>query len=78
MTSAYYTANRRRFYENMEPGSLLILFSGREIRKTSDEFYPFFAERNFVYMTGLACKDAVLVAVKDAGTVFEWLYSRLT
>ena len=74
MTSAYYTANRRRFYENMEPGSVLILFSGREIRKTSDEFYPFFAERNFVYMTGLACKEAVLVAVKDAETVFEWLY----
>lgn len=74
MTSAYYMSNRRRFYENMESGSVLILFSGREIRKTSDEFYPFFAERNFVYMTGLECREAVLVAVKDAEAVSECLY----
>ena len=75
MTSQYYAANRKRFYEKMEPGSLLVLFSGEEIRKTSDEFYPFFAERNFVYMTGLGCKQAVLLAAKDGeGAVSERLY----
>ena len=74
MNAAYYSANRRRFYESMTSGSALILFSGREIRKTSDEYYPFFAHRNFVYLTGLACKDAVLVAVKDGCTISERLY----
>jgi len=75
MTSGYYRSNRHRFYEKMEPGSLLILFSGEEIRKTSDEYYPFFAERNFVYMSGLTCKQAVLLAVKDGkDTIAERLY----
>ena len=74
MNAAYYVSNRQRFYEHMESGSVLILFSGREIRKTSDEFYPFFAERNFVYLTGLDCKEAVFVAVKDGSHVSEQLY----
>ncbi len=75
MTSGYYTSNRLRFYGQMEPGSLLMLFSGEEIRKTSDEYYPFFAERNFVYLTGLSCKQAILLAVKDGeGVVSEHLY----
>jgi Xaa-Pro aminopeptidase len=74
MNAVYYAANRRRFYENMESGSALILFSGRKIRKTSDEFYPFFAERNFVYLTGLSCKEAVFVAVKEGTSVAERLY----
>ena len=74
MNAPYYRSNRQRFYEHMESGSVLVLFSGREIRKTSDEFYPFFAERNFVYLTGLSCKEAVLVAVKDGTHVSERLY----
>ena len=61
MTASYYSSNRRRFYEKMVSHSVLILFSGEEIRKTSDEYYPFFAERNFVYMTGLNCKQAVFL-----------------
>lgn len=75
MKAEYYVRNRHRLYEKMVSGSILVLFSGEEIRKTADEFYPFFAERNFVYMTGLTCKQAVLLAVKDGeGTVAEHLY----
>ena len=75
MNAAYFARNRARFYEKMEPGSLLILFSGEEIRRTNDEFYPFFAERNFVYLTGLACKQAVLLTEKDgSGAMAERLY----
>ena len=43
MNAAYFAGNRSRFYDRMQPGALLILFSGEEIRKTSDEYYPFFA-----------------------------------
>ena len=50
-------------------------FPAKKFAKTSDEFYPFFAERNFVYLTGLECKQAVLLAMKDgAETVRERLY----
>ncbi len=75
MNATYYTNNRRRFYEKMKPASLAVLFSGQEIRKSADDFYPFFAERNFVYLTGLSCKEAVFLAVKDGqGAVSERLY----
>ena len=75
MDSQYFSGNRARLYAALPAGSLLAVFSGEEIRKTSDEFYPFFAERNFVYLTGLECKQAVLLAMKDgAKTVRERLY----
>ena len=75
MNASYYSRNRSRFYAHMQPDSLLVLFSGVEIRRTNDEFYPFFAERNFVYLTGLSCKNAVFLAWKDGtATVQERLY----
>lgn len=75
MNTAYYQGNRERLYAMMQPGSLLMLFSGEEVRKTNDEYYPFFADRSFVYFTGLKCRQAVLLALKDAeGSVAERLY----
>ena len=67
MNTAYYQGNRERLYAMMQPGSLLMLFSGEEVRKTNDEYYPFFADRSFVYFTGLKCRQAVLLALKDRG-----------
>ena len=75
MDRTFHAGNRARFYEQMADHSVLVLFSGEELRKTADEFYPFFAERHFVYMTGIRQKESVLVAVKDAsGSVTERLY----
>ena len=75
MNAQYFSGNRARLYAALPAGSLLVMFSGEEIRKTCDEFYPFFAERNFVYLTGLECKQAVLLAIKDgAESVQERLY----
>ena len=75
MDAVFYKGNRERLYEMMPEGSLLAVFSGIDILKTNDEYYPFFAERNFVYLTGLECKDAVILAAKDGeGKVDERLY----
>ena len=57
--------NRQKLYSAMLPSSVLLIFSGNEVRKTNDEYYPFFADRNFVYLTGLDCKEAALLAVKN-------------
>ena len=62
MNTAYYQGNRERLYAMMPPGSLLMLFSGEEVRKTNDEYYPFFADRSFVYFTGLKCSGAAVSA----------------
>ncbi len=47
MTKNFYQDNRRRLYGQMKENSLLVLFSGTEVRKTNDEFYPFYTNRSF-------------------------------
>lgn len=75
MKAEFHKNNRERLYEKLPAGSLLVMFSGEEIIKTNDEYYPFFADRSFVYLTGLECKQAVLLAAKDAdGSVEEYIY----
>lgn len=75
MKNTFHQSNRQKFYADMLPASLLVLFAGVEIRKTGDEFFPFFADRNFLYMTGISQKESILLAMKDAsGTVTERLY----
>ena len=75
MQKAYYVGNRERLYQHMDAGSLVAIFSGDELWKNGDEYYPFFADRNFVYLTGLKCKSAVLLAAKNPdGSVQERLY----
>lgn len=75
MEVGYYAGNRERLYKELCPGELLAIFSGEDVWKTGDECYPFFTERNFVYLTGLRCKSAVLLAIKDAdSSVQERLY----
>ena len=72
MKAEFHKGNRERLYAKLPEGSLLVMFSGEEITKTNDEYYPFFADRSFVYLTGLECKEAVLLAAKDAeGSVEE-------
>lgn len=75
MEVGYYAGNRERLYKKLCPGELLAIFSGEDVWKTGDECYPFFTERNFVYLTGLRCKSGVLLAIKDAdSSVQERLY----
>lgn len=59
----------------MKEASLLVLFAGTELRKTNDEYYPFYTDRNFLYLTGLDTKEAVLLVQKEAGgEVHEQVY----
>lgn len=75
LETSYYQGNRQRLYSMLPPGSMMVMFAGEEIRKTSDEYYPFFADRSFVYLTGLNCKQTVLLVTKDdEETVSERLY----
>ncbi len=74
MDSRFFRGNRQKLYDGMKPHSLLVIFSGEEVRKTNDEFYPFFADRNFVYLTGIEQKESVLFAMKGDHEVHECLY----
>jgi len=75
MDRSFHQGNRARLYDAMQPASVLLMFSGTEIRKTNDEYYPFFTDRNFYYLTGLDSHDFALLALKDAsGAVSERIY----
>ena len=74
MDRAFYTGNREKLASQLKPGTLALFFSGEEIRKTNDEYYPFFADRNFVYLTGIEQKQSVLLIMKDGNRVTERLY----
>ncbi|MFR8127358.1 MAG: aminopeptidase P N-terminal domain-containing protein [Acutalibacter sp.] len=75
MNKDFYKGNRERLYAQLQENSLLVLFAGVEVRKTNDEFYPFYTNRNFLYLTGLDQKELALIVRKDGqGQVAEKVY----
>ncbi len=75
MEAKFHQGNRKRLCGMLPEGSVAVFFSGEEIRRTHDEDFPFFADRNFVYLTGLECRRAVLVIAKDGdGASSERIY----
>ena len=75
MKKEFHIGNRERLYAMLPQDSLLILFAGEELRKSADAYYPFYANRNFVYLTGIQQKQSVLVSCKASdGAVTERLY----
>jgi len=69
-----YSSRRQRFYLHLNDGEAMILFAGKPPRKTADASYPFFANRNFYYLTGILQSGSVFVAVKVGGKVEETLF----
>ena len=75
MEKEFFQGNRERLYDQMKENSLLVLFSGTEVRKTNDEYYPFYTSRDFLYLTGLDGKEMTLLARKDRqGKVTEKVF----
>ena len=74
MENTFYKSNREKLYASLPDGTLLVTFSGKEVIKTADEFYPFYADRNFVYLTGLDRKEFILAAYKDKDKVEEKIF----
>ena len=75
MNKEFHFRNRQKLYTMLPPGSLMVLFSGNEIRKSADANYLFYANRNFVYLTGISQKESVLLVQKHQdGSVRECLY----
>lgn len=75
MESQFYASNRSRLWDSLPNRSLAVLFAGEELRKSADACYPFYADRNFLYLTGIRQKQSILLAVKnEAGTVSETAY----
>jgi len=77
MTSQFHSQNRKELADKLLPGSLALVFSGKAPLKTGDEDYPFFAERNFVYLTGITEQSLILMIRKEeSGEWSETLFIR--
>jgi Xaa-Pro aminopeptidase len=74
MNYTFHKENRTALYQKLAPNTALVLFSGKPIRKTGDEDYLFFADRSFVYYTGIEQQESVLLAVKGAESTHETIF----
>ena len=74
MNREFYTGNRADLYRHVEPGSLMIAFAGHAPIKTNDENYPFFTNRNFLYLTGIEQENTILMTFVGKEGCEETLY----
>jgi len=71
MTSEFYRRNRTNLLSKLPEGALVLLFSGFAPRKRADENYPFFADRNFVYLTGIDRDADIIYLARKTGDSFS-------
>ena len=53
LPTGFFVANRTKLAGTLPDSCAVLLFAGRAPHKTADEQYPFFANRNFFYLTGI-------------------------
>jgi len=77
MTPQFHSQNRKALADKLPLGSIALVYSGTPPLKTGDEYYPFFAGRNFIYLTGIEEQALVLLVQKDdSGECSETLFLR--
>ena len=74
MERSFHIRNRQELYRAMPDHSLFVCFAGRILPQSADAEYPFFANRNFAYLTGLdgaEVHDFIFLARKEGESVEE-------
>jgi len=74
MDKRFYGENRRRLAAHMVDNDAMLFFSGESVRKTADENYPFFTNRNFLYLTGIKQEQSALLLQKKGDLIVECLF----
>lgn len=67
LSSAFFTQNRNELCALLPEGACALLFAGTAPRQSGDQYYPYYANRTFAYLTGLEKASAgfVLCLVKE-------------
>ena len=60
-----YIARRKQLLENKKENTAVVIFSGIAPMKSQDEAYPFAADRNFFYLTGIERENMILLMRKN-------------
>ncbi|MGV8905970.1 MAG: aminopeptidase P N-terminal domain-containing protein [Acetobacterium sp.] len=75
LSQDFYIKNRQYLGKILDNNSIAIVYSGREISMTADTYYPFYANNNFYYLTGITEPEVLLVLMKNSqGVVNETLF----
>ena len=74
MDKSFYGENRRRLAAHMTGNDAMLFFSGEPVRKTADEDFPFFTNRNFLYLTGIKQEQSTLLLQKRGDLISECLF----
>ncbi len=69
-----FNKRREKLFEALPDNSLTLIFAGASKIRSEDEFYPFYANRNFFYLTGIEQENSVLMLVKCPGEHKEYLF----
>ena len=78
MERSFHMRNRQELYRAMPDHSLFVCFAGRILPQSADAEYPFFANRNFAYLTGLdgaEVHDFIFLARKEGESVEETVFA---
>lgn len=77
MEPSFHIANRHKLYETLGEDWVAVLFAGTAPRQSADAYYPFFTNRNFLYLTGLSGAETagfIFVAHRRREQVTETVY----
>jgi Xaa-Pro aminopeptidase len=74
MEKRLFVENRRKLAASISGGDVMLFFSGESVRKTADENYPFFTNRNFLYLTGIKQEQSALLIQNKDGHISERLF----
>ncbi|HEX6036275.1 MAG TPA: Xaa-Pro aminopeptidase [Anaerolineales bacterium] len=74
MDRKFYSENRRTVAAHIAGNEAMLFFSGEPVRKSADENFPFFTNRNFLYLTGIKQEQSVLLLLKKDDLLSECLF----
>ena len=74
ITKEEFSQRREKIYQSIDDNSVLILFAGAAPKRSADENYDFFVNRNFYYLTGINQESSILLAYKQDGIINECLF----
>lgn len=74
MDKKFHVENRRRLSAHMTGNDAMLFFSGESARKSADEDFPFFTNRNFLYLTGIKQEQSALLIQKKDDLISERMF----
>ena len=74
LPASFFTLNRQKIIARLPDRALMVVFAGKAVVMSADSEYPFFANRNFFYLTGIEQEESVLVITKHAARVRTFLF----